>query len=107
MHEYTVCTWCISLCSACDIYLRVSKFVTMLQSLCLSGMTNRHGQWVFWMSMGGKNDCMKHTQQCRSSAQQDGGFWSRQSHLLRYSRLRIVYTTPRRRFVTDRAEQLR
>ena len=34
----------------------VSKFVTT--ELCFSRMTNRHGHWAFWMSMGGKSSLL-------------------------------------------------
>ena len=51
----------VSCCYTCDeLYMSVSKLVTDYRAF-VSRMTNRHGHWVWWMSMGGKSR-FKHTQ---------------------------------------------
>ena len=47
------------------LYLRcmcmsASKLVTTSAETSVSRMTNQHGHWVYWMSMGGKSS-FKHT----------------------------------------------
>ena len=50
MHEYTAYAPGTLLYLRC-IYMSVSNLVTTYRALSL-GMTNRHGRWVCWMSMG-------------------------------------------------------
>ena len=63
MREYTVRTWYLAL--VLMMCKSVSKFVTARELSYPSRMTNWHGQWVCWMSMGGESRLVKHTQQCR------------------------------------------
>ena len=53
------------------LYLRCINLYVCLEArdnrALVSGMTNRHGNWVCWMSMGGKSGLNTHSKQQRGT----------------------------------------